>query len=250
MNKQLIEIIDNFRTFLNKEFELIIENTFSNSEIDYQNLFLFLIRKACTGESYNVLLCEDKLDGNYDFNLSTYRKAREKISSDAMEKINGDLIDFMYNFINLYKENMKSEGKNDLKNQKNYESVTEPKNMKNTNREITKEKGRLLAVDGTYISFDKTKNTYFLTPSPGGEYVIGLVSGIYDINNSIPINYKLFEIKDERSALKSQLKYLKKGDTLVMDRGYFSDELVVTLKKQGYDTICRMKGNSKYVKDY
>lgn len=46
---------------------------------------------------------------------------------------------------------------------------------------------------------------------------------------------------DERKCFKEQLKYIRKGDTLLFDRGYFSEDLVNTLNNKKIDYIFRIK---------
>jgi hypothetical protein len=52
-------------------------------------------------------------------------------------------------------------------------------------------------------------------------YCTGLISSLFDIDNKMLINYKLYKKHDERSALMKQINYLRKGDIVIMDRGYY-----------------------------
>jgi hypothetical protein len=91
---------------------------------------------------------------------------------------------------------------------------------------------KILAVDGTCINLTKNYEAEHLIKSRSGLYISALVSCLYNINRNIPISYKLYEKKDERRTLLEQLKYLHKGEIVIMDRGYFSAALIYELKKR------------------
>ena len=107
---------------------------------------------------------------------------------------------------------------------------------------------RILAVDGTSIPLSIELEKYEFHTSPKKTYCIGLISSLYDLNEKILINYRLCKEFDEREGLMGQLKYLKSGDTLIMDRGYYSGDLLWSLNKMGVHVIFRMKKNMLMVK--
>ena len=80
------------------------------------------------------------------------------------------------------------------------------------------------------------------------------MSTLFDIETEIPINYGLFKNNNERSALISQLEYVKANDILIMDKGYYSKELLFVLHTSNIKVIFRLKTNMKYLrhlkKDY
>jgi hypothetical protein len=78
-------------------------------------------------------------------------------------------------------------------------------------------------------------------------YCQGIISCLYDINNRIPINYFLLKTKDEREAFRNQIKYLRRGDTVIFDRGYYCYDLVEKLDLIGVNYIFRIKSNKKEV---
>ena len=101
------------------------------------------------------------------------------------------------------------------------------------------EKRRLVGADGSNVTLLKV-----LCKEGAKEektYSRMLLSALYDIENNIPINYDLFNNFNEREALISQLSYLRKGDILVMDRGYYSKELLYELHLRSIDYIFRIK---------
>ena len=74
-------------------------------------------------------------------------------------------------------------------------------------------------------------------------YCTVLISTLFDIEKDILVNYALLKHKSERKGLLNQLKYLRKNDTLVMDRGYFSYNLLYTLNENKINVVFRLKYN-------
>lgn len=83
------------------------------------------------------------------------------------------------------------------------------------------ENPRIIGADATYIPLSIELKEAGFCVSKKDTYCIGLVSSLYDISNQTLINFRLHKEKDERGALLKQIKYLRKGDILVMDRGLF-----------------------------
>jgi len=107
---------------------------------------------------------------------------------------------------------------------------------------------RIYAVDGSFINLFKNFNKYgFMYASSNETYCQGIISCLYDINNKIPINYSLIKTRNEREAFKNQIKYLKKDDIVIFDRGYYSYDLVEKLEIIGVKYIFRLKNNKKEV---
>lgn len=107
---------------------------------------------------------------------------------------------------------------------------------------------RIYAVDGSFINLFKNFNKYgFSYASSNETYCQGIISCLYDINNKIPINYFLIKTRNEREAFRNQIKYLKKDDIVIFDRGYYSYDLVEKLEIIGVKYIFRLKNNKKEV---
>jgi Transposase DDE domain len=100
---------------------------------------------------------------------------------------------------------------------------------------------RLIAVDGTYIILLKNLYNDGFKPSKNENYCIALLSTLFDIDKEIPINYGLFKNLNERKGLIKQLSYFKKNDILIMDRGYYSEELLYILNKNNIKVIFRLR---------
>jgi hypothetical protein len=108
---------------------------------------------------------------------------------------------------------------------------------------------RYIAVDGSQINLDQNLvyDKFQLSNNQG--YCSALVSSLYDVSNNIPINLHMSKNFDERNALVNQLNFLHKNDVLIMDRGYFSFDLLETLSDKGIDVIFRLKENLTLVKE-
>jgi Transposase DDE domain len=107
---------------------------------------------------------------------------------------------------------------------------------------------RIIGVDGTYIPLSIELQQYGYPTSKKNTYCIGLISSLFDLNEKYLINYRLCKNHNERDGLISQMKYLKSGDTLIMDRGYYSENLLFSLNKEGIKVIFRLKKNMLMVK--
>jgi hypothetical protein len=109
-------------------------------------------------------------------------------------------------------------------------------------------KPRIYGVDGSFINLFKNFDKYdFMYASQNETYCQGIISCLYDIDNKIPINYFLLKTKDEREAFRNQIKYLRCGDTVIFDRGYYSYDLIEKLELLGVNYIFRLKSNKKEV---
>jgi hypothetical protein len=113
-----------------------------------------------------------------------------------------------------------------------------------------KSKGRRIAVDGTYISLPVDLHNEGYTLSITGNYINALISTLHDVDKEIPINYNLCKHLNERRGLLEQLNYLNKDDILIMDRNYFSADLLRRLTEAGIKTVFRMSMVSNCVKQF
>ncbi len=101
---------------------------------------------------------------------------------------------------------------------------------------------RIFAVDGSSFNmpFELSKHGFSLAEHK--EYTHVHINGIFDTELRMPIDYGYSPgQKNERQLLINQLHLFKKGDTLVMDRGYYSRELLYTLNEKGIKSIFRLR---------
>ena len=108
---------------------------------------------------------------------------------------------------------------------------------------------RFLAVDGSNGRLNKAiglKNKDFKLTKKNS-YTKSLITTIYDIDNKAPIAMNLRGKRDERSAFLDCLKYLRKRDCVIFDRGYYSEQLEKQLRTEEIDYIFRLKSNSSVI---
>jgi len=109
-------------------------------------------------------------------------------------------------------------------------------------------KAHIYAVDGTKISLNKKVPGFHITKN--GTYKKALINTLYSVNNKVPIAFDLSDSLNEiGSFIKTLLQYVKKGDIVIFDRGYYSKELIKLLNDKGCFFICRMRKSSLLVND-
>jgi hypothetical protein len=101
---------------------------------------------------------------------------------------------------------------------------------------------RIYAIDGSKSSM-VTQNSK--------EPCVGLlISTLFDVRTNIAIDVTLVSHYNEREAiLDSHLQFIEPGSIVLMDRGYFSDQLLLALHNKGIKVIFRMKIDSILVQD-
>lgn len=111
--------------------------------------------------------------------------------------------------------------------------------------------GRVIAVDGSWMALPSSKplRAKYGTHRNGNARMRGkatyrpqaLVVVLYDVLAGVPIAYELLPFNGgERNALRKLLRHLKRGDTLLMDRGYMSKSILAQLQKAGVRFILRV----------
>ena len=183
-------------------------STIQIGSIGFKEILYYCLYMNGTSCSYSLVNIHMEMNEIIDVSDTILKNCRNKVSFAYFKRINDELLNFIYATIN------------------------EP---------------RIIGVDGTSIPLSIKLKEYGYRATISNTYCTALVSSLYDINNKILINYKLCKKMDEREALKKQSAYLKVGDILVMDRGYYSDELLYFLTNKSVDVIFRMKNNSLMV---
>lgn len=178
-----------------------------------------------------------KRNSKITFQDVIYGLSLKTISSYSFDKVTYKL--------NKYRENKISSSGFKNKNNyiKNIDIQTLNNDLLNHIYKNSNEK-RVLAVDGSYLKgLKKLNNNGLKFSSKKENYTNSIISGLYDVDKKIIINYNHSISMDERKCFKEQLKYIKKNDTLLFDRGYYSEDLVITLNNKNIDYIFRMKKN-------
>ena len=100
----------------------------------------------------------------------------------------------------------------------------------------------LFAIDGSQTIIPHSKNTKF-NKKKMEYFPRAHISLLYDIDYRIPIHATLSEKIEDRQAVVHHLPYLKAGDIVFFDRGYYSQTLVRMLQDKGVHPVFRMKTN-------
>jgi len=107
---------------------------------------------------------------------------------------------------------------------------------------------RLLAVDGTRLLLPKHKTVidefgeYGFGPNADSKRSIAIASMLYDVLNLVTLDAQLAPFDfSERDLLNRHIPFLKKGDLLLLDRGYPSIALFYLLRYMGVYFCARMK---------
>ena len=196
------ELISELKTFINKIIKKINEATIErNSKISFKDIFFCALQMNGRNYTYSYVNIFLKSKNIIDVSYESLKKKRQNINADFFKTVNDELLKFIYKDVNK----------------------------------------RIIAADATYIPISiKFKDYGFHVPE-NGTYCIALVSTLFDIERELIINYNLCNHHDERLALKGQFSYLNEGDTLIMDRGYYSEELLYELNKMKINVIFRLK---------
>lgn len=101
----------------------------------------------------------------------------------------------------------------------------------------------IYAVDGSKLSLNKKVDGFKLTKN--NKYKKCLLNTLYSVNNKTPIGFDLSDgFNENKSFLDNLMKYIKKNDVIIFDRGYFSSKLIKEIDNKNANFICRMKKNS------
>ena len=166
--------------------------------------------------------------------------------------MNGLSCSYSLTNINMYMNDIIDVSNTALKNKRDTYSYIYFKQICNTLLDFiyndNNNTSRIIAVDGTNIPLSINLKKYGFSTSVNNTYCRGLVSSLFDVNNKMLINYMLCKKYDEREVLMKQIDYLRPNDILIIDRGYYSKELLFFLNKNSIKVIFRMKSNSLMVK--
>jgi len=211
MNKisNLKKILNNYIDKLNKKYII------RNRKLSIKEIIYGLSLKTINHQSYDKVV--------YNLNKKLSKKTSKTFSSSAFKK-KSDIIE--------------------------YNDIVKLNNELLNNIYINKYERRLLSVDGSYLKTLKKLNKDGLKfhSTNHTNYTNSIISGLYDINKKIIINYNHSINKNERESFIEQLKYTRKGDILIFDRGYYSEKLIDLLNKNNIDYIFRIKKNIDHVK--
>lgn len=208
------EKIIKLKKFLNSVFKNVNkENCIRNRKIDFLDVFYFINLynsdpNVTYDKIYNKLICENTYK---DITKNAFIKKRNDLSVKHFEFVNNELLKYIY---------------------KDLEISNKP---------------RYLSIDSSNLCFlSKLSNDF--KSNKHNTYTNGHLSCLYDIDLQIPVNYNLSESSNERDLLIEQFSYIKPGDVLIADRGYYSDALIDKLIYNKISFIFRVKKSELKVK--
>lgn len=153
---------------------------------------------STTSESYHTVLDRLKNNGVIDIKEQSVNEKLQQIKYDDIEVINNKICDNFY---------------------------------------YGKER-RIIAVDCMRIHLYESLNESGIPKSQNGVCCTAIISGMIDVETNIPINYHLHVGSNERDAFREQKKYINKDtDTLIFDRGYFSESFYSELYNERINAI-------------
>jgi Transposase DDE domain len=200
-----LDVIKKFKMCLYTSIEKINNSigTRSDSQIFFRDILYYSSLIIGNNQSYNIINTQLKINNILNVSKNALVKQKNNLEYNHIDTLNNDLLNYIYESNNP----------------------------------------RIIAVDGTYITLLKKFEKYGFTTSKNDDYCIALLSTIFDISMEMPINYFLLKNKNERAGLINQLEYLKKNDIVIMDRGYFSYDLLYTLTQKKIRVIFRLRHN-------
>jgi hypothetical protein len=180
------------------------------SKIDYFDIIYGLLVKTVNDTSYHKLMLFLNEKIKKNISITGFKSKRDIIDLDDIQELSSNLLKMIY----------------------------------------TKDENRVFVVDGTYLkTLGELNKNGLKFASKNENYTTCLISCIYDPLKKLVINYHLNLKMNERKAIMEQKDFYKKGDTLIFDRGYYSQELVDFLNKKGVYFIFRTTENY-HINDY
>ncbi|WP_141730814.1 IS4 family transposase [Oligoflexus tunisiensis] len=101
---------------------------------------------------------------------------------------------------------------------------------------------RIFAIDASKINLPvELKENGYMPSNKSCHYPQGLLSCLFDLASKIPYDFQLEPLMSERICVPLHLDYLKAGDVVVYDRGYFSYDLAKEHIARGIHAVFRIK---------
>ena len=210
-------IINNIKSTINSCNNKFIkrQNNDKSKQLDFTDI-IFASSHLVHASSYSISNSHLKINGKKYISNQAINKRRKNMDISLIDDINDKMLDHIYI---------------PHKNTKNY-------------------KCRHIAVDGSQLNLNKNLHKDDFLLSKNKEYCKAKLGSLYDIDKGIPINYHLSDSLNEREILILQLKYVNKGDILIMDGGYYSEKLIGILIDRGINFIFRMPSTNLFVQNY
>lgn len=211
-NKILIDKLKNLSDSISSSIRTFDDkNCKRNRSITSANLYHYCVHKNINNLSYNETTADFQLR---NLNQSSSQAFHKKITNTHVNDFNNIYVNLLEHIYDNHKQK------------------------------------RFLAVDGSELHMYKQTEGFDKNDicKKNKKYKTCFISCIFDVNLEIPINYNLTTSKDERDSFTSQLKYLRKGDVVIFDAGYYSKDLAAKLTEMEIDFIFRLPVSNLYSK--
>lgn len=205
--------IQHFKKIINKKEPEIIQR---KRKLTFKDIIYAMCLNNGAGLSYSSIVCDAAEESKFHVNEASLIEKKNNISYTCFNNIVSGLTNFAYK-------------------------------TKSINEFV------VIACDGTVIYLPKKFNKNKINMSNNGHCSKLGISGAIDVNTKIPLNYKLNFNSHEREALKKQLVELIKIHPkilLIMDAGYFENDLLIIFKDLGIEAIFRMPETDSILKQF
>jgi len=183
-------------------------NIRTDSKIFFKDIIFYSSLVIGNSSSFEVVNSQLKVNNILDVSKTALINRKNNLHADNILELNNDLLNHIY----------------------------------------SSKKPRIIGIDSTFLALLKEVKKYGFSFSRNNMYCTALLSTLFDIEKEIPINYFLMKNKNERDGLLNQLQYVNKNDILVMDRGYYSIDLLFILNEKKIKVIFRLKKNLLIIK--
>ena len=103
---------------------------------------------------------------------------------------------------------------------------------------------RIHAVDGSKVNLPRPLADVGYAVPEGAHYPQGLISCLYRLDSKTPVDFSLSAEANERAAALRHFEALTPGDIVVLDRGYFSYELLYDLVERSVHPVFRLQSST------
>ena len=178
-------------------------------------------------------------------NIKDLKKDNKKTLSEYKEKITNELLDSKIKL--TVKENKIINMQVKIKREELKQTVINMKSEQKLKQQLKQQQKN--DIDENDKDSDSDDDDYEIVEDASqGTYCKGLFTGIIDTKTGIPFKTSVSNKLNEIEHLKSMIDGIKKNTILVMDRGYYSYDLIDFLGKRNIYSIIRLKSSYMTVK--
>lgn len=190
--------------------------------IDTKTIFEYALRSSLYKKGTDFVLREAELDDNHESDIGlTFTpvalcKARQRLPKNTFSLLNSQIVDQHANM------------------------------------------SRVFAIDGSKVRVPAGFHKYGYKSRTNDQEVprkakksISMLSALVDVDSKVCFDYTFTKHFNERLCVLHHLEKLRDGDTIILDRGYFSADLYNKCRARGVHVVFRLKKDSfRYVKHF